>query len=99
MFKLFRRPNDDLMPPSAQLADLSGALYGLQAIVGAMLEVMNEKDKQSVLHNLKGLLGEGLTIEPTWLDEKDRPTFKNSMSQIIFSLLEIQDGTQPPQSN
>ena len=96
--KLFRRPNNDPMPPSTQLADLSGLLHGLQAIVAAMLEVMNENDKQSVLHRLKGCLGEGLTIEPTWLDEKDRPTFKNSMSQIIFSLLEYQDGTQPPHS-
>jgi hypothetical protein len=97
MFKLFHRRNDDLMSPSTQLADLSGALFGLQALVGAMLEVMNEKDKQSVLQILKRLLGEGLTIEPTWLDDKDRPTFKNSMSQIIFSLMEIQVGTQPPQ--
>jgi hypothetical protein len=95
----WRRQTNYVMPINEQLADLSGALCGLQTIVSAILEDTQEHDKQRVLNRLKKLLGEGFSIEPTWLAEEHRAPFKNSMSQMIFSMLQVQDQSQLPPSS
>jgi hypothetical protein len=88
----WRRQTNYVMPINEQLADLSGALCGLQTIVSAILEDTQEHDKQRVLNRLKKLLGEGFSIE-------HRAPFKNSMSQMIFSMLQVQDQSQLPPSS
>jgi hypothetical protein len=99
MFWFSRHRRDDLLPLSTQAADLSGALNGLQAIVGALLGAMPEANQRLVFGNLKKLLAEGSPVEPIWLRKEDRDIFKNSFAQMIFSLLEVHDNKQPPQSN
>jgi hypothetical protein len=98
MFQLFRPRDDKGRSVDQRIADLEGTTFGLQAIIGAMFEGMDASERKATTDCLKQLLGEGFTVEPTWLKDKNREIFKNSMSHIIFTMLQIHD-RPPPQSN